>query len=73
MTKLKKGWEDRKFYGVVGNLRFKGKRLGDMTPDELQAILDADPKNSRQMIDGTPSKAVPKTDNKPAEPPPPKP
>lgn len=73
MAKLKKGWEDRKFYGIAGALRFRGKRLGDMTPEELQAILDADPKNGRKMIDGTPSKAAPKTDNKPNEPTPKKP
>jgi len=68
MAKLKKGWEDRKFYGKAGAHHFRGKRLGDMTPEELHAILDADPKNGRKMIDGTPSKAAPKVDNKPDEP-----
>lgn len=73
MAKLKKGFEGCKFYGTAGAFRFKGKPLGEMTGEELQAILDSDPKNNRKMIEGTPGKAAPRADNRPEEPLPKKP
>lgn len=72
MVKVKKGCETLKVWGTIGSFRFKGKPLGEMTDEELQAYFDADPKNARRFVDGTPSRA-PKTDNKPSDPLPTKP
>lgn len=70
--KVKAGWEDKEYTGIVGGKRFKKVPLGKMSEADLQSILDSDPRNASRMIDGTPSKAQ-KADNKPGEPLPEKP
>jgi hypothetical protein len=71
MAKVKQGWEQNKFYGTAGKELIRGVELGKLSPAQLQAILDGDPKNASRMIDGTPTPK--KTDNKPGEPLPEKP
>lgn len=71
MAKVKPGWEDKKFWGYAGKKLISGKRLGDLSATDLDAILSGDPKNAGRMIEGDPKPA--KTDNKPGEPLPEKP
>jgi len=72
-AKVKPGKEGQKIWAKVGGKRIQGKLLSELTSDELQAILDSDPRNASRFIDGVPSKLQGKTDNKPGEPLPEKP
>ena len=64
MAKARKGWEKHRFYGKVLGELVTGTPLGELTSTQLQAILDSDPKNASNMIDGR-AGAVPKRDSKP--------
>lgn len=71
-AKARKGWEDCKHYGTGANGRkILGVKLGELPAEDLQAILDSDPKNAIRMIDGIPGKQ--KQDNSPEAPKPTKP
>lgn len=66
--KVKPGWEDKEYTGRIGTKRVKRAKLGSLSEEDLQTILDTDPRNASRMIDGTPSKLQAKTDNNPGEP-----
>lgn len=49
MAKVKPGWEDKNFWGYAGKTLIKGKRLGDLSSDELSSIIDNDPGAARMI------------------------
>lgn len=73
MATVRKGWEDKEFWGMAGSELIKGKPLKDLSPKQLQDILDGDPTNASIMIEGEASTSPAPTDNDPGAPPPTKP
>lgn len=73
MIKIKTGWEDKKFWGLAGAETILGKPLKDLSQKHLQAIIDGDPTNARNMMEGEASANAPVTDNAPGKPLPTKP
>lgn len=65
-TKVKKGWEDKIYYGLLDGATVK-RKLRDFSEKELQSILDASD-NANEYIDGEKSKNAGKVDNRPGEP-----
>lgn len=72
-AKVRKGWESKTIWGKVNGRSVRGVKLSELSAEDLQSLLDQDPKKASKFIDGTPSEKAEKTDNKPNAPLPEKP
>lgn len=68
MIQVKQGCEDQKFWGGAGADFVAGIALKNLTQKQLQAIMDGDPVNARQFLEGEPSAVPPVVDNAPNKP-----